>query len=381
MADLIKVKRGLQANLPPLSTGEFGYCTDTKQLYIGGEEGNDLIQATTSPWTKGKTVNIYGDSLNVPVNSYGSKNWVNFIDDLELGTVNNYAKNSGAFCDTSSLGMLTQVTNNHPACDMTITFCGGNDWVRNNPLGTPYIALNTSSFYGAVKQYCKYLNENFAAGTKHIIVNLIARNTIPTNQPFDIHAYRFVLKHVANYYGFTVIDPFYCYGLNPKNSIQKNTFFDDDTHPNDEGSKLLANYLINSILYDRVDKNNIFFNYVGNNAGGNQDKFITPLNNTVITNMRGVCAKNVVTGYANLSFNTATAGSFAAGTVGTIFSPISQPVSVQCYASGDNQQIPGLILSNGQIIIRVPDTLINKDLNINFQWTCTSALVTDSLTV
>jgi hypothetical protein len=44
MPDIIKIRRGLKAALPTLALGEFGYCTDTKELYIGTGTGNDLIQ-------------------------------------------------------------------------------------------------------------------------------------------------------------------------------------------------------------------------------------------------------------------------------------------------------------------------------------------------
>lgn len=40
MSRIIKVKRGLQADLPTLITGEFGFCADTGRLYIGGPMGN-----------------------------------------------------------------------------------------------------------------------------------------------------------------------------------------------------------------------------------------------------------------------------------------------------------------------------------------------------
>ena len=33
----IQVKRGKRADLPPLDAGEFGYCLDTRELFIGGD--------------------------------------------------------------------------------------------------------------------------------------------------------------------------------------------------------------------------------------------------------------------------------------------------------------------------------------------------------
>lgn len=40
MANKIKIKRGLKANLPTLSVGEQGLCTDTSEIFIGGSTGN-----------------------------------------------------------------------------------------------------------------------------------------------------------------------------------------------------------------------------------------------------------------------------------------------------------------------------------------------------
>lgn len=39
----LQVRRGLKASLPTLAAGEFGFCTDTKELYIGDGTTNHLI--------------------------------------------------------------------------------------------------------------------------------------------------------------------------------------------------------------------------------------------------------------------------------------------------------------------------------------------------
>lgn len=43
MPTTIKIKRGLKANLPTLSVGELAYCTDTNELFIGTDTGNELV--------------------------------------------------------------------------------------------------------------------------------------------------------------------------------------------------------------------------------------------------------------------------------------------------------------------------------------------------
>lgn len=41
--DMMQVRRGFKADLPSLVQGEVGYCFDTKELYIGGINGNELL--------------------------------------------------------------------------------------------------------------------------------------------------------------------------------------------------------------------------------------------------------------------------------------------------------------------------------------------------
>ena len=43
MADSIQLRRGAARSIPRLSAGEPGWCTDTKQLFIGTDEGNEKI--------------------------------------------------------------------------------------------------------------------------------------------------------------------------------------------------------------------------------------------------------------------------------------------------------------------------------------------------
>jgi len=43
MGITIRIRRGMKADLPELAVGEFGYCLDTKELYIGGQTGNEKV--------------------------------------------------------------------------------------------------------------------------------------------------------------------------------------------------------------------------------------------------------------------------------------------------------------------------------------------------
>jgi hypothetical protein len=44
MSKTIQIKRGLKAGLPTLAPGELGYTTNTKELYIGTDSGNELVE-------------------------------------------------------------------------------------------------------------------------------------------------------------------------------------------------------------------------------------------------------------------------------------------------------------------------------------------------
>lgn len=41
----MQLRRGLKANLPTLAAGELGFCTDTKELYIGDGSNNIFVGA------------------------------------------------------------------------------------------------------------------------------------------------------------------------------------------------------------------------------------------------------------------------------------------------------------------------------------------------
>lgn len=48
MANQIKIKRGLKANIPRLNEGELGYATNTKELYVGNASGGNTLIGPTS---------------------------------------------------------------------------------------------------------------------------------------------------------------------------------------------------------------------------------------------------------------------------------------------------------------------------------------------
>lgn len=57
--DLIQLRRGNLASLPNLAPGEMGYCLDTKQMFVGGLNGNDEIFSKKSVDTAADAILTY----------------------------------------------------------------------------------------------------------------------------------------------------------------------------------------------------------------------------------------------------------------------------------------------------------------------------------
>jgi hypothetical protein len=74
MTQKIQICRGLKADLPVLSEGEFGFCLDTKELFIGTSGGNILINNFSwssildkPSFSTVATTGSYNDLLNKPI--------------------------------------------------------------------------------------------------------------------------------------------------------------------------------------------------------------------------------------------------------------------------------------------------------------------------
>lgn len=67
MSQLIQIRRGLKVELPLLAEGEMGFCTDTKEIYIGTGNLNTPVNNTythtqltaSNSWTIQHNLNKY----------------------------------------------------------------------------------------------------------------------------------------------------------------------------------------------------------------------------------------------------------------------------------------------------------------------------------
>lgn len=118
MSDLIRVKRGLKADLPELMQGEFGYCTDTEELFVGGVNGNVYVLQEIA---NQKTINLYvattGSDLNSGLDALNPFATVqkafDFIDAFAYrGAMTTFIVNIAAGLYTEFNATLTTPTNN-----------------------------------------------------------------------------------------------------------------------------------------------------------------------------------------------------------------------------------------------------------------------------
>lgn len=83
MANKIQQRRGLKSAIPTLSSGELGYTTDTRELFIGTGSGN--VNVGGSHWYRGTAMS--GTSTVTNIYSYSACPQVK-LDDIYLNTSN-----------------------------------------------------------------------------------------------------------------------------------------------------------------------------------------------------------------------------------------------------------------------------------------------------
>jgi hypothetical protein len=77
MIQKIKIRRGRKSDLPFLDIGEFGLCTDTQELYLGTERGNELINKASNG-----SITVEDSSINGNIKINGQE--VKIYDDTSV---------------------------------------------------------------------------------------------------------------------------------------------------------------------------------------------------------------------------------------------------------------------------------------------------------
>lgn len=78
LANKIQIKKGLKAQLPTLNVGEFGLCTDTEEIFVGGNSGNIALAKQLNLNNIEDKNNIQLESKRNPISSYFG--WTGLVD-------------------------------------------------------------------------------------------------------------------------------------------------------------------------------------------------------------------------------------------------------------------------------------------------------------
>lgn len=96
MANTLQIRRGANANLPTLNAGEFGFSTDTKQVYIGDGAGNhELVRfgatdVSGASWVLDQDDLSGDDATKIPTQQ-SVKAYVDNASYVPLATSGNYS--------------------------------------------------------------------------------------------------------------------------------------------------------------------------------------------------------------------------------------------------------------------------------------------------
>ena len=203
---------------------------------------------------KGTKINFLGDSITEGAGTSSPDRMFTMLIEREYGAIcQNYgiggtriARQKNATVEKWDRDFISRVPEMDNDADIVVVFGGTNDFGHGDaPLGTmsdrtPY------TFYGAL--HCLYtaLTEKYP-GVPIVVLTPLHRITedIPTgdNKPAPVGTlkeYVNIIREVAEYYSFPVLDLYKESGLQPKVPVIQQKYIPDGLHPNDDGNAILA---------------------------------------------------------------------------------------------------------------------------------------------
>ena len=175
MTNVIQVKRGANASLPTLNAGEFGFSTDTKQLYIGDGVANheifyqtDILSADQVGIEEIPTA-TYDDVQDI-INTFSSGMITGgVISDSGSGQID-VSAGTGLIKTTDSAVGVTQSFNLSLTENITLTDVNVNYIYINYNAGSPVVAVTIDRT--TIEQYRHFtLGRVYRSGTTLSIIN------------------------------------------------------------------------------------------------------------------------------------------------------------------------------------------------------------------
>ena len=203
---------------------------------------------------KGTKINFLGDSITEGAGTSSHDKMFTMLIEHEYGAIcQNYgiggtriARQKTPTEEKWDRDFISRVPEMDNDADIVVVFGGTNDFGHGDaPLGTmddrtPY------TFYGAL--HCLYtaLTEKYPDVPVVILTPLHRLNEDSPkgdNKPAPVGTlkeYVNIIREVAEYYSFPVLDLFKESGLQPKIPIIQQKYIPDGLHPNDDGNAILA---------------------------------------------------------------------------------------------------------------------------------------------
>lgn len=203
---------------------------------------------------KGTKINFLGDSITEGAGTSSPDRMFTMLIEREYGAIcQNYgiggtriARQKTATDERWDRDFISRVPEMDADADIVVVFGGTNDFGHGDaPLGTmsdrtPY------TFYGAL--HCLYtaLTEKYPDVPVVILTPLHRLNEDSPkgdNKPEPVGTlkeYVNIIREVAEYYSFPVLDLYKESGLQPKVPVIQQKYIPDGLHPNDDGNAILA---------------------------------------------------------------------------------------------------------------------------------------------
>lgn len=203
---------------------------------------------------KGTKINFLGDSITEGAGTSSHDKMFTMLIEREYGAIcQNYgiggtriARQKTATVEKWDRDFISRVPEMDNDADIVVVFGGTNDFGHGDaPLGTmsdrtPY------TFYGAL--HCLYtaLTEKYPDVPVVILTPLHRLNEDSPkgdNKPEPVGTlkeYVNIIREVAEYYSFPVLDLYKESGLQPKVPVIQQKYIPDGLHPNDDGNAILA---------------------------------------------------------------------------------------------------------------------------------------------
>ena len=207
---------------------------------------------------KGTKINFLGDSITEGAGTSSHDKMFTMLIEREYGAIcQNYgiggtriARQKTPTEEKWDRDFISRVPEMDNDADIVVVFGGTNDFGHGDaPLGTmsdrtPY------TFYGAL--HCLYtaLTEKYPDVPVVILTPLHRLNEDSPkgdNKPEPVGTlkeYVNIIREVAEYYSFPVLDLYKESGLQPKVPVIQQKYIPDGLHPNDDGHRIIADRLV-----------------------------------------------------------------------------------------------------------------------------------------